>query len=173
MYFLAFTCVILYQFQRPVSWLKHNVIIFIFGFVTIVSSFDAIQRLFMQSTPGIHSPWWLMYCLLLVFVTDSVAYLAGSKWGKKKFMSIVSPKKTWVGFCSSFIAVLLLTLVVSFTASISATHFTAFYLSSFLCFVFSVFGDLSISLFKRIREIKDMGSIIPAATEVCWIGLIA
>ena len=126
-----------------------------------MSSFDAFQQLFKQSTASADSPWWLLYCLLLVFVTDSVAYLAGSRWGKKKFIPIVSPKKTWVGFYSSLIAVLVLTLVVSFSISLTKRQLAVFYLASFLCFVFSVFGDLGMSLFKRIRGIKDMGSIIP------------
>ena len=42
-----------------------------------------------------------------IWIFDSIAYLAGSKFGKNKMFIKISPKKSWEGFFSGFFAFLM------------------------------------------------------------------
>lgn len=101
---------------------------------------------------------------ILIWLNDTLAYCAGSLFGKHKLFERISPKKSWEGF----IAALVLT-----SAASAAFHYIPFFRSpvlsnvglwigfSIVVIVFSTFGDLTESLFKRSSNIKDSGHILP------------
>ena len=76
----------------------------------------------------------------------------------------VSPGKTWSGLLGGAIVVFVLSLLVfSLFDEIHAwfrdTYF--FVLFALLVASVSVLGDLTVSMFKRSRQIKDTGSLLP------------
>lgn len=98
-------------------------------------------------------------CIILVWSTDTFAYLTGKSIGKTKLFERISPNKTIEGSAGG----LLFTLV---TASILSIYFTQFSLLQWLglSLVISIFGslgDLVESMFKRAANIKDSGNLIP------------
>lgn len=101
----------------------------------------------------------LMAVLFLVWGADIGAYLVGKKWGKHKMIPQVSPGKSFEGLIGGM-------LVVSLLAMLEIYFFDPFsglqwFVVSMLTGLFSVFGDLWISLLKRQVGLKDTGHLIP------------
>ena len=90
---------------------------------------------------------------------DSLAYFGGKKFGKTKFLPNVSPNKTLEGFIIAFLGTPFLVMLI----------LRLFYEYSFfkvlviilMVSIFSVIGDATASLFKRISGVKDSSNLIP------------
>ena len=96
---------------------------------------------------------------ILIWISDTMAYVAGRLFGKHKLFEILSPKKTvegWIG--GAF-----------FTAIAGAFLYYLWeigplwqgFVLAFVIAIFGVFGDLFISSIKRKTGLKDTGNIIP------------
>lgn len=102
----------------------------------------------------------LFFVLLIVWVTDSGAYLVGRKLGKHKLAAHISPNKTWEGSVGG-------TLLAVLVAAIYVYYFPQRYnwsLMVLIAFVLSVagqLGDLIESALKRFYKVKDSGDILP------------
>ncbi len=96
---------------------------------------------------------------LLLWTSDTGAYLSGKFLGKHKLFERISPKKTWEGS----IGALILTLIVSYVISIYFTNLsiTNWIVLAILIVVFGGLGDLVESMLKRSLKIKDSGNILP------------
>ena len=90
---------------------------------------------------------------------DVLAYFGGKKYGKRKFLSNISPNKTLEGFLIALIGTPL--LVMPFLALIFDFNFIKFFMLILLVSIFSVLGDASASLFKRIAGVKDSSNLLP------------
>lgn len=108
---------------------------------------------------GQYEPRLVLGCLLILWASDSGAYITGKTLGKRKLFERISPKKTWEGFLGGAIFAVV-------AALIEAKYFT--FLPSWQWVVIAViivvagtYGDLVESQFKRSIDIKDSGSIIP------------
>ncbi|NIJ46001.1 phosphatidate cytidylyltransferase [Wenyingzhuangia heitensis] len=98
-------------------------------------------------------------CIILIWSTDTFAYLTGKAIGKHKLYQKISPNKTIEGSLGGLIFTLI-------TATVLAQYFTQYSLSEWLglSIVISIFGglgDLVESMFKRAANIKDSGNLIP------------
>lgn len=95
---------------------------------------------------------------ILIWCSDTFAYLCGRAFGKHKLFESVSPKKTWEGFIGGGI----LTIASSF---LLAYYFhLPYYLNFAIAFstvVFGSLGDLVQSMLKREFDVKDSGTILP------------
>ncbi|SES71475.1 phosphatidate cytidylyltransferase [Thorsellia anophelis] len=108
------------------------------------------------------SPWWVMYVLCLVWISDTGAYLVGKKWGKHKLAPKVSPGKTWQGFGGAlFFSCLLPVGVLLFKPEFIPVTTLQFFIISVITVIVSVFGDLAESMFKREAGVKDSSQLIP------------
>ena len=95
-----------------------------------------------------------------VWVSDSLAYIVGSRLGRHKMAPKISPHKTWEGFAGGMLGSVLIWLVLW------ATGFYGMDLGyTVLCGVvvgvLGVFGDLIESRIKRGVGVKDSGNLIP------------
>lgn len=102
--------------------------------------------------------------LLAFFVTtwcyDTFAYLTGSLLGKHKLCKNISPKKTWEGAIGgTLFAIGCSYLFAQFTSDLLST--SQWILFGIIICIFGTFGDLSESLLKRQRAVKDSGNILP------------
>ena len=121
---------------------------------------------------GTDGRFWVIYCLVGVFVSDIGAYYVGKNLGSRKIAPRLSPKKTLEGFiggmCSS-IALGYVTFVVYNKVVIAyqldplqgVYPLWLLVLLSACIGVLDLAGDLTASLFKREFQIKDMGNLIP------------
>ena len=108
------------------------------------------------------SLWMLLYALLIVWITDSGAYLIGRKIGKHKLAPKISPNKTWEGSIGGTLAAVV--IVGAYVFFMKPYFKYNFALMLVLTLVFSIggqFGDLIESAFKRHYGVKDSGKILP------------
>lgn len=109
------------------------------------------------------APEQVLAFLILIWMSDTAAYVCGSLFGKHKLAPNISPGKTWEGFLGSCVltalaAWLLSSLTYFQTAGLSVWQWIVMAL---LIEVFGLMGDLIESLFKRKAGVKDSGNIIP------------
>jgi phosphatidate cytidylyltransferase len=97
--------------------------------------------------------------LLLLWASDTGAYLFGVKFGKNKLFERHSPKKSWEGFFGG----MFISLVVSFLLSIFFNELSILNWASIalIVIVFGTIGDLTESMLKRSINVKDSGTMLP------------
>jgi phosphatidate cytidylyltransferase len=107
-----------------------------------------------------YSPWLILGFFILIWLSDTGAYLIGSAFGKHRLFERLSPKKSWEGFIGG----LVLSVGASFffpyifPAHLNQYQWMGFALTTV---IFGTFGDLFESMIKRALSIKDSGNIIP------------
>ena len=98
------------------------------------------------------------------FISDTFAFLVGSKFGKTKLAPDISPNKTVEGSIGGILGVILsfiiITLVGNYKLGINGNVFY-WTLISIAASVAGQFGDLTASAIKRYCKIKDFGNIMP------------
>ena len=107
---------------------------------------------------GFH-PELLAGCFYLVWGNDTGAYLFGRKLGKNKLFERISPKKTWEGAAGG--AILALALSYPIAQHYTILSFTSWAVLAGITVLTGNYGDLVESLYKRSKNIKDSGTILP------------
>ena len=108
------------------------------------------------------SVWVILYALLIVWITDSGAYLIGRKLGRHKLAPHVSPNKTWEGSIGgSLVSVIVVGLYLAFSPVKFAYGLPIMLLLTVVLSVGGQIGDLIESAFKRHYGVKDSGKILP------------
>ncbi|MEY8737547.1 phosphatidate cytidylyltransferase [Lactobacillus sp. AN1001] len=108
------------------------------------------------------SLWMMLYALLIVWITDSGAYLIGRKIGKNKLAPHISPNKTWEGSIGgSLSAVVIVGAYLYFVQGAFPYSFSTMLLWTLVFSVGGQLGDLIESAFKRHYGVKDSGKILP------------
>lgn len=131
-------------------------------------------------------PYGLYYVVLffiIPWVCDAGAYFLGLKFGKNKLAPKISPKKTVEGaiggVISCFLAVFLYNVIfIKFFSNNLRLNITSLAILTVIGVVFSIVGDLFMSVFKRQTKIKDFGDLIKGHGGVLdrfdsWIFVIA
>jgi len=100
---------------------------------------------------------------LSVWLCDIAAFFFGTKWGKKKILPRISPKKSWVGSASGFITSLFV-FIVFHELGYLGSRYTLFDAITFgsISGIFSQLGDFAESLLKRDVNVKDSGDLLRA-----------
>lgn len=95
---------------------------------------------------------------VLIWSSDTFAYLTGKFFGKHKMAPKISPKKTWEGFAGGVVLTLLLGFFVEqYFPELRGNWMIVGLLVS----IFAPLGDLVESQLKRSFAVKDSGNIIP------------
>lgn len=101
---------------------------------------------------------WTANVLFTVWATDSMAYIAGHRWGRHGFFTHISPKKTWEGAIGGYVAAAVCMLVLGWIAGLDPLR--ALLLGLGIGIVGSI-GDLAESVIKRQFGAKDSGQLVP------------
>ena len=102
----------------------------------------------------------LLYLLLIVWSTDSGAYLIGRKIGQHKFAPRLSPNKTWEGSLGGIIVAVIISLIWILIFPQKYGIFSMLFLTVILS-IGDELGDLIESALKRFYGVKDSGKILP------------
>lgn len=149
------------SYPRFESLSKKTIISGIIGWLVLIPAWLAVVALHNNFEQGIQL---VLFLLLLIAIADSGAYFGGRKWGKNKLAPRVSPGKSWEGVITGLLCVAALSFGFAWAIKVHAQgwyHIGVFISISLLTAVFSVFGDLSESMFKRQVGLKDSGAILP------------
>jgi phosphatidate cytidylyltransferase len=130
---------------------------FCLGWILFIPTWLSLDWLHADNNFG---PIWVVFLCFLVWGADVGAYCTGKLWGKKKLIEQVSAGKTWVGvFGAFFFAFMVVVLFANFW--LKEQRFIVLVALSIIVVIASILGDLTESLFKRIRGVKDSGNLLP------------
>jgi len=134
------------------------------GTLILVPAFSAVVDL-RDAHPGL-----LLALLVTVWISDTAAYFAGRRFGKRKLAPSISPGKTWEGVGGALAAVALYALawtILSGPAGVpdwpGGTPMARPWIVPILLglAVAGMIGDLFESLIKRQAGVKDSGTVLP------------
>ena len=143
---------------------KHNNILHkqpvttLIGIVLLVGTFTSMTLI--RNNPE-YGPEYILYLILIIWFADSGAYFAGRAFGKNKLIPNVSPGKTWEGVAGAFMVTLVVSVISVNLLDVPSSQAFIFILITELTVLYSIVGDLSESMFKRMANIKDSGHILP------------
>src|SRR3989338_198417 len=104
-----------------------------------------------------HGRALIFFLFVLVWASDIGAYFVGKTWGKRQFMSLVSPKKTVEGFVGGFLCALLVAWIASTMGVFSLSNGFMIIVLGAVVSLFAILGDLLESMVKRSAGVKDTG----------------
>ena len=111
-----------------------------------------------------NSDQYIAVFLILVFITDSAAWLFGMLFGKNNRGKIAaSPNKSIAGFIGGYAGCIVFTFIMAFIfkSCFQSEHkLQSLLLLGFAVCTASIIGDLAESVLKRSAGVKDSGSII-------------
>jgi phosphatidate cytidylyltransferase len=107
------------------------------------------------------SPVWLLLSFCICWLADTAAYFSGRLWGKRALADKISPKKTWEGFWGGVLLTVIVINLVSLALPMTLWHRIFFVPLVIVSVLFSVIGDLFVSLLKRQVGLKDSGKLLP------------
>lgn len=102
----------------------------------------------------------LLFAMLIVWLTDSGAYMIGKQIGKHKLAPRISPNKTWEGSIGGTVAATIILAVYLWFFPVGYSWVVMVGLTLILSII-GQFGDLIESALKRFYGVKDSGKILP------------
>lgn len=107
-----------------------------------------------------HGDVWFFGLLLIVFAGDTMAYITGRFFGRRKLFELVSPKKTVEGAIGGLFGSALAGVVIAQFLPPEASSWLMIAAAT-ITGAFAQIGDLYESMLKRVADVKDSGSIMP------------
>jgi phosphatidate cytidylyltransferase len=101
---------------------------------------------------------WILVLVLGVWAYDTGAYFVGRRFGRRRFLTHISPSKTYAGLVGGIVAA---TVVVALLLAGLGQPPVAGLLLGPLVALASQAGDLAESMLKRAAGAKDSGNLIP------------
>jgi phosphatidate cytidylyltransferase len=123
--------------------------------------FPAWAALMQIHGSAVHGPAWALYALALGWSADTFAYLAGSRWGRKKLAPNISPGKTIVGVYGAMAGTAVVAVIGGCLLGVHNVQLIPLAALALICVAFSIIGDLFESLIKRHANVKDSGALFP------------
>jgi phosphatidate cytidylyltransferase len=103
---------------------------------------------------------FIVFALVVVWVTDSGAYFTGRAFGKNKLWPEISPNKTIEGFVGGIILAVIGVMIMQFIAPFDIS-IVLLIVITIVASIFGQMGDLVESAIKRHYDVKDSGKILP------------
>lgn len=101
---------------------------------------------------------WILLLILAVWSYDTGAYLVGKQFGREKFLTHISPSKTYAGLVGGVAATTVVVAVLLWALGQSPLHAIAL---GPLTALAAQAGDLAESMLKRAAGAKDSSDLIP------------
>ena len=147
-------------FKDPNEVIERNIVYGTFGlwylsfnlsfFIAIYFRFDSIYSLALLGA---------------VYSFDSAAYFVGSRWGKHKFVKRISSGKSVEGIVGGLVFTMIFFFIYDsvLTPFFGWRHFSwiSIFVVSLVVTLFDSVGDLTQSVFKRNRQLKNSGKTLP------------
>ncbi len=129
----------------------------LFSYLIFLRSIDGAQAVW-PFPPAARGAWLVLYVIAVTWSTDTGAYFAGVRWGKRPLAPRLSPKKTVEGSLGGLAAATAMSLLWGTWIGLAWWH--CLILGPVLA-VLGQIGDLCESALKRDLGIKDFGTLLP------------
>ena len=113
----------------------------------------------LRNLDTLHSTYFTLTMVLSIWICDSAAFYFGSKWGRKKILPSISPKKSWVGCIAGLISSFIVYGVAKYLHLLEITGEEMLVLV-IITGLFGQVGDFAESLLKRNAGVKDSGTML-------------
>ena len=108
---------------------------------------------------GLTENWSLLLgFFIILWTSDSMAYVVGRAIGRNKLIPRISPGKTWEGMFGGLAFSVLAGYLFAYITQSSVMHWMVM---AVIISIFGLLGDLSESLLKRSGGVKDSGTLLP------------
>ncbi|WP_185861100.1 phosphatidate cytidylyltransferase [Blattabacterium cuenoti] len=125
----------------------------IFGLVYVIMPFYLASYIYAIVH---HGKQLILGVFILIWTNDSLSYLIGRKWGKRKIAISISPNKSIEGIVGGlFFCIMLGFLLYEIWGK------KYWFILSFTIPIFSIVGDLVESTIKRSFNVKNSGTFFP------------
>jgi len=101
---------------------------------------------------------WILLLLFAVWAYDTGAYFAGRRFGRRKFLSHISPSKTYAGLIGGIVASTVVAVLM--LAGLGQAPIGGLVLGPLVALAAQA-GDLAESMLKRAAGAKDSSNLIP------------
>ena len=149
--FLTIYLIIFYEIYKYFALKKIITLLYLYIFLSLI-----LLELYIYYYLNIYD---LMFVFFVLSIFDSLSYLIGSLFGKKKIFNYISPNKSYVGLFSGIIGTVLITFYINYFYSFY-NNYECIILTAMFIFL-SFWGDVIESFFKRISFIKNSSNFIP------------
>ena len=151
-------CISLYEWK----FISRNNSYFILGFLFLMFSFYSVFSI--RSNEDVNSLFLFIFVLTVCISTDIGGYFFG-KILKGPKLTKISPKKTYSGVIGGYLFAIFLTYYLYeysyfFTLEKNIYNINVFMISVLIS-TSSQLGDILVSYFKRLANVKDTGKLIP------------
>jgi phosphatidate cytidylyltransferase len=126
------------------------------AFVAWLFSFTIKINYFFPGDLARRGSWWVLTLIIIAGGADSFALLFGKTFGKRKFFSRISPKKTVEGFLGGTVSGIALGALCQVAFPLGIRWGQALLFASAISLI-SHLGDLAESILKRDAGVKDSG----------------
>jgi len=144
-YSIIFLEILLFFKRYKIMIISYIIISFVFVFLYFYYNFSPIE---------------FTAIILCISLFDSACYVVGKTFGRNKILINISPNKTYEGLFGGVLFTNLVCLLIYYNIDLSKIDFNL-YIYVNLVILFSFFGDLLQSYFKRLNFLKDSGNFIP------------
>jgi phosphatidate cytidylyltransferase len=151
--FLIFLFELFTASDRPFE----NIALVILGIIYVGLPFALLC--FAAFPDGVYHPEIVLSLIVVNWINDTMAYVAGSRFGKTPLFPRISPKKTWEGTIGGLLGSIL--TGVLFYVFTDVFQLTEWLILVVIIKVFGDLGDLVESMLKRSYDMKDSGTLLP------------
>ncbi len=152
--------VLVFNYPQMTRIWSHQITRSFIGVVMLVPGFVSLVQLKQQ----VDSNFLILLLFFLIWGADIGAYFTGRAFGKRKLAPEVSPGKSWAGVWGGLATSLLISIGMVLwlgKPDLSSGRGLVFLGLCLFIVVVSVLGDLTISMFKRFRGVKDSSALLP------------
>lgn len=103
---------------------------------------------------------FVVYALIVIWMTDTGAYFVGRKFGKRKLWPDISPNKTIEGFVGGIIAAVISACIFQYFIPVTSSYIILIGVT-IIASIIGQLGDLVESAIKRHYDVKDSGNLLP------------
>ncbi|MGE5525057.1 MAG: phosphatidate cytidylyltransferase [Rhodospirillaceae bacterium] len=137
-------------------WQVRGIPLAFVGWIVLIPTWLALVQL--QAIAGV-----LLIFMGVIWIADTMAYLAGRQWGRRKLAPTISPGKTWEGVAGAAAGVAIYYVVLQLLVDDwrPALDGIAGALAFAALLALSIEGDLFESWLKRQAGVKDSGRLLP------------
>ena len=107
------------------------------------------------------SPSFVLAMFIIIWLDDTLAYCAGSLFGRHKLCERISPKKTVEGFVIAFVLTVAASAALGRIGYFAGLRWNEWVGFAIVTVLFGTLGDLVESMIKRTCGVKDSGNILP------------